>query len=64
MLKASKTDIKLLLIPVTFLLLRIWATVDDIFIFYVDVDHTYLCSKTKVAIQLLDVSTLASSMST
>ena len=38
-LAATKTDIKLLLVPISFLLLRIWTTITDIFVFYNNNNH-------------------------
>lgn len=38
-LAATKTDIKLLLVPISFLLLRIWTTITDIFVFYNNDNH-------------------------
>lgn len=55
LIAASKTDIKLLLIPIAFLLLRIWTTVDDVFAFYTDSYYqlVYRCSTANAVLLFL-----------
>ena len=55
MLAATKTDIKLLLVPISFLLLRIWSTVVDAFAFYTD-NESFRCSLANAVLVFFMVS--------
>ena len=57
-LASSKTDIKLLFIPVIFLLLRVWTTFVDVIAFYTrNFDIHYRCNIANAVLLFMQVST-------
>ncbi len=51
----STLEMKLLLVPVVFILLRIWSAVLGLFAYFID-PQGYQCEDVSIAIHLLDVS--------